>query len=260
MLQKEREEERDRRQANLRPSERSKHNAWLKKSLEPIRKFRMESFMEFKDTFLGGKLSKKYFIGLLTAVCEDEQFAFYRPKADDLVMIDEGQNYGFREYRALKLIEPNCIFNIFGDTDQKIFKRGLESWDEVIQLFNAKFYELNQDYRNSNQIVEFVNQQLGKKIKPIGFNTKDVETIPRSKLPVYLRYEDKFLKHKIAIVKSRWNEFSSAPDNVQVLSVPEIKGLEFDAVFVPKSIFKLHDNFAYVALTRALSDLYIIED
>lgn len=237
----------------------AEHRNWLKRSMEDIRQHRVDSESEFFDTFFGGEINRSYLIGFLSTIGSDDALSYYKPSSDRILMIDEGQDYGMLEYNALKMLNPGCIFNIFGDTDQKVFDRGLENWSEIKDLFQADYFTLNQDYRNSNQIVDYVNSTLGKNIMPIGFDTKDVEEVELKKLPIYLQYERNMLKHKVAIVTDRPNFYAKVPEDVTVLSVQQIKGLEFDTVFISPEIQSLDENFRYVALTRALSDLYILK-
>ena len=254
-----RNEEQEKRIERKKPGKDPEHEKWLKESLAKIREYREVSMGKFVDEFLDGKLNRDYIIGLLTAVSTDDYLSEYKPDSDDLIMIDEGQDYGYLEYAALKTISPNCVFNVYGDTDQKIYERGISDWDNVKQLFGAKYFELNQDYRNSNQIVDFVNKAFNKNILSVGFSTKDVEEVDLGKLPIYLEYEDRILKHSIAIITERPEIYSKISASIKILSVKQIKGLEFNAIFVSPEISNESDNLRYVSYTRALDHLYILK-
>ena len=256
---RQRNEEQEKRIQRKRPGKDPEHEKWRKESLEEIREYREESMNQFATEFLDNKLNRDYMIGLLNEICSNEELSDYKPNSDDLVMIDEGQDYSYLEYATLKAISPNCVYNIYGDTDQKIYERGLEDWDKVIKLFDAKFFELNQDYRNSNQIVEYVNKCFDKNILSVGFSTKNVEEISIAKLPVYIEYENKLLKHNIAIISEKPEKYNNIPDLVKVLTVKQIKGLEFDTVFVSPEIADENNNYRYVSYTRALDHLYILK-
>lgn len=255
----ERNVEQEKRIERKRPGRDPEHEKWLKESLEKIRKYREDAIEQFVSDYLDGKLNRDYMIGFLNAICAKEELSGYKPGSDDLVMIDEGQDYGYLEYVALKAISPDCIFNIYGDTDQKIYERGVAEWDSVRELFDAHYFELNQDYRNSNQIVDFVNKTLNKNILSVGFSTKDVEEVDLNKLPVYLEYEDKILKHNVAIIAEKPEIYRGISDPIKILTVKQIKGLEFDAVFVSPEISNESDNYRYVSYTRALDHLYILK-
>lgn len=254
----ERNKERAIRVDRKKPGKDPEHEKWLKKSLEEIRYYREKTMKQFVFNYLDGKLNRDYMIGLLNAVCIEGNLNKFKPNSDDLVMIDEGQDYGYLEYVALKVISPEGIFNIYGDTDQKIYDRGIAKWDDIRKLFDAQYFELNQDYRNSSQIVDFVNKTFNKNILSVGFSTKDVEEVSLSKLPVYLEYEDRILKHNIAIITENPGMYRGISGPIKILTVKQIKGLEFDTIFVSPEIADENDNYRYVSYTRALDHLYIL--
>lgn len=251
--------EQEKRIERKRPGKDPEHGKWLKESLKKIRKYREDAIEQFVSDYLDGKLNRDYMIGLLNAICTKEELSKYKPGSDDFVMIDEGQDYGYLEYVALKAISPDCIFNIYGDTDQKIYERGVAEWGSVRELFDACYFELNQDYRNSNQIIDFVNKTFNKNILSVGFSTKDVEEVDLNKLPVYLEYEDKILKHSVAIITEKPEIYRGISEPIKILTVKQIKGLEFDTVFVSPEISNESDNYRYVSCTRALDHLYILK-
>lgn len=90
----------------------------------------------------------------------------------------------------------------------------------------------------------------------MGFSTKDIEYINQEQLPVYLEYETQLLKHRSVIITEHPQLFSHLP--VESKTVAMTKGIEYDTVFIAPDIQNLPENMQYVALTRALSDLYII--
>lgn len=256
----ERREERDKRFERKRPGVDSEYNRWRTKSLEAIRKHRGDAMKQLEKEFLDGKLSREYMIGFLNVFYANYNLVKYSPNSDDLVMIDEGQDYGFLEYELLKTISPFGFFNIYGDIDQKIYERGISEWDNIQKLFDAQYFELNVDYRNSNQVVEFVNETFNKEIVSVGFSAKDVEKIPLSKLPVYLEYEDRILKHNIAIITEKPEIYKGISGPIKIFTVKEIKGLEFDTIFISPEISHENYNCQYVSYTRALSHLYILSE
>ena len=235
------------------------YHKWLQDSLEEIRQYRKESIDKFKATFLAGQLTRSRMLSLLNAICQNESLKEYRPNTDALLMIDEGQDYGEEEYQSLLNINNECIFNVYGDIDQKVYERGLTEWHGIIKLFNAKYFSLNQDYRNSNQIVDFVNESLGKHIISVGYSTKDVEYIDTRKVSVYIEYEEKLLHHSVAIITETPELYDDVPDTVKIMSVKQIKGLEFDTIIISPEVMWMDRSHQYIALTRALSHLYIID-
>jgi DNA helicase IV len=85
-----------------------------------------------------------------------------------LVFVDEGQDISQNEYELLHKINPNASFNIFGDLKQNITSfRGLTDWKGCNE---GEIYSLNENYRNTNQIVEYVAKELDIDMQPIGFD------------------------------------------------------------------------------------------
>ena len=254
-IQRDREHEIRIRDVNI---NREEHNKWLKTSLTGIRSYRKKSMDEFRERFLLKDCDRGYLIGFLMTICSNSTLSDYRPYSEQILLIDEGQDYGKEEYLMLKKANPECIFNVYGDIEQKIFERGLTSWKRVVRIFDASFFELRQNYRNSMQIVDYVNKSLNKKMISIGFSAKDVELVEKSKLYIYLEYEHELLKNNIAIVSEFPDNYAAYSNVAKILSVEQIKGLEFNTVFISPEILNMHKNFQYVAMTRALSHLYIL--
>ncbi len=180
-----------------------------------------------------------------------------------LVFIDEGQDISVSEYKFLKYINPDAVFNVFGDLKQNITPwRGVKRWDEVEQTE----YRLDRNYRNTNEIVEFVCGEVGTEMTPIGLHGEAVGVCNVRKLNAFFKdkqglkaviakeeYLPLFEKRGYAVLKKNGK---ISKTSVNVMSVYESKGLEFSAVAVyPEG---MTDNEKYIACTRALKDLTII--
>ena len=50
------------------------------------------------------------------------------------------------------------VINVFGDVNQMITEHGIRTWDSVD--FISDRYELDENFRNPNQIVDFCNSRL----------------------------------------------------------------------------------------------------
>ena len=75
------------------------------------------------------------------------------------------------------------VFNIFGDTNQLMKSgRGISDWSLIMSEFNAEKYVLNENYRNTNQITRFCNENSGLKTLQIGVDGPKVREIPRRDL------------------------------------------------------------------------------
>ncbi len=182
-----------------------------------------------------------------------------------LVFVDEGQDISKSEYALLKKINPEAAFNVFGDLKQNITPwRGIGEWDES---FGEK-YELNRNYRNTNEIVEFVSGLGGVDMTPVGMHGGKVCRVKRKGLSAFFR-EKAGLKAVIAreedlplFDKRGYSRLSKAgklaKDKINVMTVFESKGLEFSAVAVLES--GMTENERYIAYTRALDHLAIIEN
>lgn len=180
------------------------------------------------------------------------------------VFVDEGQDISVNEYGLLKSINKNASFNIFGDLKQNITpSRGLSSWESA---FDYPIYTLSENYRNTNQIVDFVAGTVDEDMQAIGFDGPEIERVGVRAVSQYLSSKNG-LKAIIAS-NSRVNKYARNIYNVvsktgkivkkkiNLLTVYESKGLEFAAVAVDDS--DMTPNEKYIAYTRALMHLAII--
>lgn len=71
------------------------------------------------------------------------------------ICVDEGQDLAVNEYRLLSELNQNhVVFNIFGDTNQLMKSgRGISDWNLLLSELQAEQYVLNENYRNTNQII-----------------------------------------------------------------------------------------------------------
>ena len=100
------------------------------------------------------------------------------------ICVDEGQDLALNEYRMIyELNQKNVVFNIYGDTNQLIrLDRGIADWKFLISEFNAERYILNENYRNTNQITRFCNDNFGCDTLQTGVDGPKVREIPRRDL------------------------------------------------------------------------------
>ncbi len=180
------------------------------------------------------------------------------------MFIDEGQDVSAAEYAVLKAVNNRAVFNVFGDLKQNVTHyRGICDWAEL----GLKNYELTLNYRNTNQIVEYVASNMGVNMRSIGFDGDDVEFISAKSVGGWLSAKTG-LKAVICSDK-RLEEFSKKSYNVlrktgrisknkiNLMTVYESKGLEFTAVAVADSDMSVNER--YIACTRALKNLAIIQ-
>ncbi len=181
------------------------------------------------------------------------------------VFIDEGQDVSAGEYALLKRIHADAAFNVFGDLKQNITPwRGVESWEGL----GCPVYTLKQNYRNTNEIVDFVSGVLDADMLPIGLHGSAVRTLKMRQVTAFFRgkaglkaviareeYLPLFEKRGYKLLSSD-GKLSKA--RINVMSVYESKGLEFTAVAVYDR--GMSENEKYIAYTRALAELATIKD
>lgn len=192
--------------------------------------------------------------------------------------VDEGQDLAVNEYRLLsELNQNNVIFNIFGDTNQLMKSgRGISDWNLLMSEFNAEQYVLNENYRNTNQITRFCNDNFGFKTLQTGVDGPKVREIPRRDLEkelagLMVTTERVAILLPRTVQKMKYLDMDILPENIRritgetmdngfisVMYVDEVKGIEFDKVYVVSA--KMRRNEKYIAYTRALSELIIVVD
>lgn len=182
-----------------------------------------------------------------------------------LVFIDEGQDVSEGEYRLLRRIHSDAAFNVFGDLKQNITPyRGVGSWDAL----GCNVYYLNQNYRNTNEIVDFVATVLDADMRSIGLAGEEVKRIRVRGITGFFRDRQgskaiiakeeylPMLTRRGCSVLSQSGKISKT--KINVMSVYESKGLEFSAVAVYDK--GMTENEKYIAYTRALGELAVIEE
>ncbi len=181
------------------------------------------------------------------------------------VFVDEGQDLAAGEYRLLRRIHADAAFDVFGDLKQNVTPwRGIGSWDAL----GYPVYELDRNYRNTNEIVDFVTAQIDVEMRPIGLGGAPVARIRARSLNAFFRGKQGL---KAVIAREEYlplfarrgyrllgDSGALAEGKVNVMSVYESKGLEFSAVAVYDK--GMTDNEKYIAYTRALRELAVVED
>ena len=182
------------------------------------------------------------------------------------VFVDEGQDVSACEYALLRKINQKAAFNVFGDVAQNITPwRGVQSWENVFPDF--ALYGLNQNYRNTNQVVDFVAQRLGLNMQSIGYDGPKVVKITPKGINAFFK-EKKGLKAVICSEKTKAEYLRKSYNDpavkgkisrskINIMTVYESKGLEFTAVAVVED--SMSESEKYIAYTRALNDLAVIE-
>lgn len=206
------------------------------------------------------------YFSLFGALSEERMFFF----------VDEFQDYNGTELNLLRSIYPNGVFNYFGDFAQCINPKGtncvelLPEWMQKIQR-----QEIWENYRNALEITEYVNRMFHMNMLPIGIHgkvnvVKSISEVPERDSEgdrVAIIYKDDSNLENFGIYRedednkySFWNasDDTIAIDKANVLTVLLAKGLEFERVIV--SLTGMSEQEKYVACTRALNELYILNE
>ncbi len=181
------------------------------------------------------------------------------------VFVDEGQDVSACEYDLIRKINAKSAFNVFGDVAQNVTPwRGVKQWSDAFPSF--EIFTLNQNYRNTNQIVDFVSEKLGIDMQSIGFDGPNVSTITARGISAFFK-DKKGLKAvicseeaKAKYLKKSYNDLAVkgkvSRSKMNIMTVYESKGLEFTSVAVLEE--GMSDGEKYVAYTRALKELAVI--
>ncbi len=181
------------------------------------------------------------------------------------VFVDEAQDISPCEYRLLRKINGKAAFNAFGDIAQNVTPwRGVRDWRTAFPDY--EIFSLKQNYRNTNQIVDFVSSSLQLDMQSIGFDGPEVKYISPREIGGFFKGK-KGLKtiicaeeKKAELLRKSYNELSIkgkvSRSKINLMTVYESKGLEFTSVAVLPD--GLSPSELYIAYTRALKELAVI--
>ncbi len=179
------------------------------------------------------------------------------------VFVDEAQDISPAEYDVVKRVNAEACLNVFGDLKQNITPfRGVSDWSQL----GYGVYNLNRNYRNTNQIVDYVSSNLGIDMQPIGLPGDEVSEIAPKSVGRYLS-DKKGLRAVItseanlaAYTRKAYNVVRDtgviSKTKINIMTVYESKGLEFTAVAVVDG--DMTANEKYIAYTRALKELAVV--
>ena len=230
-----------------------------------VRYFYRETVKKYKKKFgLESKMMYRSDAYALCRICAG--IASRLSPAYSFVFVDEAQDISPCEYELLRAINQKASFNVFGDIAQNVTPwRGVRAWNESFANFTV--HTLNQNYRNTNQIVQFVAKNLGLDMQPIGFDGPPVEEISTRGISRFFK-DKKGLKAIICAEQNKgkydkkiYNDLAKtgkvSQTKINLMTVYESKGLEFGLVAVDAEF--LTDSEKYIAYTRALNYLAVIK-
>ncbi len=194
------------------------------------------------------------------------------------VFIDEGQDLTLMEYAVLKRIYKNATFTICGDVNQSNGKlKSQDSWDSIVNLFEADFMTMNSCYRSTRSIVELMNSFMtidnyGKASSVFDeFDGRVLSqyNIPKVRSKEIFTFASKFDSENsccIYINESTKVLIEANPffSRFNVLRAEDIKGLEFDNIIL-FDYDKIHDapqvdKFRYTLFSRAVLNFCIVQN
>lgn len=184
------------------------------------------------------------------------------------VFVDEAQDLSLAEIELIHKLNvdrtrerENPAMNLFGDVHQMITKHGISSWSEISLI--PTVYELNDNFRNTNQIIEYCKtylpesmrmKQLGVDLGPVNVFDgleKAVNSIKRSDNKVFIVKDDYVLNSLNAyFVDLGIRDYT-------IYTVKSVKGLEFKDVYVID--IGMSPQEKYISYTRALANLSVIK-
>lgn len=179
------------------------------------------------------------------------------------IFIDEAQDLSVAEIELINKINSTTskpIINLFGDTNQTITSHGVKDWAQLQIISDV--YTLNENFRNTNQIVDFCNEHLSTNMVKIGVDMDNVSVY--NTISDAIKSSDSIAENAIFIVK---DDYSVADltnllikknlSNYEIYTVKNVKGLEFKEIFVFDT--DMSSNEKYISYTRALAKLNVIK-
>lgn len=187
-----------------------------------------------------------------------KELGYLIPRNYYYLYIDEAQDYNDTEIKLIHKLEREPVINIYGDISQKIFSNVHErkDWSNLKKYFNTSYYELDENYRNTTQIVDYCNNNLGLKMVSIGISLEEVSIIEYASTDEIVQKAKEL--ETIVITNDREQLDLLTKENIECYTVYQAKGLEFPNVIVVDD--NLPRNQKYVSYTRSLKKLYIFRN
>ena len=180
------------------------------------------------------------------------------------IFIDEAQDLSVSELELIYKVNRTAevpILNLFGDTNQMITAHGISDWSDLKMI--PEIYTLEENFRNTNQVVEYCNRKLPIQMLKIGVDMEEVSEY--KSLNDAVASTKSIQKNAVFIVKDDYSVYDlkilledTRISNFEIYTVKSAKGLEFKEVFVFD--FNMTTNEKYISYTRALAKLNVIHE
>lgn len=212
------------------------------------------------------------------------------PKQYSLIILDEVQNYLPEQIElTARCLSPtgSCVY--VGDLAQQTKLFTIRSWEQVGQQFSEEnTVRLEKVYRSTKQILQYIQSQgfsitvpeqsrEGKPVTTSTYSTHgELEAYIAKIITEHPDVTVGILSPHPLTVAVLAEHYKTAP-KVKVLSISEAQGVEFDVVILCNTqyltsaslgeyekslamqIQQVNRDLLYVALTRAMNELYIID-
>ena len=176
------------------------------------------------------------------------------------IYIDEVQNYSLYEIDLINQLEKEATINLYGDVDQFLFGEKHNFWDDIKKTLTNRtfsYHELNENYRNTSNVVNYINNYIGLKMIPVGYDGNDVIVKSLTNYEEVLNYTKK-LNKCVLIADEKHHKYFEQHD-IKCYDVNSIMGLEFRNVVVIEEE-NWNNNIKYVAFTRSLNNVVIFKN
>lgn len=185
------------------------------------------------------------------------EIGYSTKKEYSYIYIDEAQDYNDSEIKTIYLIEGKPTLNIYGDINQRIFENVHErtNWKSLIESISINFnqYELNENYRNTIEIVNFCNKKLNLNMNAVGVSLLNVSEYKFESINNVISKAEEM---NAVVITNNLDFIKKLEEKkIKCCTVFQSKGLEFTDVIVIDE--KFNKNQKYVAYTRSLKNLTI---
>lgn len=213
-------------------------NAYVNKLLEENSKRRIDNIHKYNF----------YYVYLLLLI---NTYIKPRYNSDSFICIDEFQDISKVEIDLIKEMNLDVTINLYGDLNQRMLSKGFYKENDFGTDYHV--FLLNNNYRNTNQITDYYNNELQKKDIPVGVNGPKVTRISMNTLYELVDDNAVFICHS-----SLYKEYKKLVKGLKIYKVEQTKGLEFNTVYVLNSM--MNENEKYIAYSRAMYKLVIVDE
>lgn len=189
-------------------------------------------------------------------------------QASRYIYIDEAQDLSLSEvnliYKINTVKENDTVvcyptMNMFGDMRQMISSYGISKWSNIEYI--SMIIKLEENFRNTNQIIDYCNLSLPFTMQKIGVDMEEVAEYDTLQDAIKKTHEiinkpTIIAKDDYAVEDVRALLADTPIVESQIFTVKMVKGLEFREVYVFDR--GMTSNEKYIAYTRALNKLNVI--